>query len=450
VQFPDLGFTYTQTNFDDLMSLPNYNGIGSFKDFYLQNSNNKLSINTTVDGIYMAPNTHDYFGQNDINGNDMNVEELVAYLINSADPYIDFSQFDNDGDGVVDNVYIIYAGTGEATSGAPNDIWPHASTITPITVDGVIVQSYACSNEIDGGSMTGIGTICHEFGHSLGLPDFYDTDYSGSGGQAEGLGSWDVMSGGNYNLNSTSPASHNPLSKAMLGWINSTVIDANGTYILRPIEQDSLFYEIPSISSNEGFYLENRQLFGFDGGIPNYSMLIYHCDYDYIMNYQGLNCINCDPSHQGFDLEEADGETSNENGDTYPGANNNTSFTDLTFPSSVLWSTDNLGFPIINIWQHILDFDVEFDISGFNGINEVAGTNSIKIFPSLAHDYVNITSEEKVEEISIFNLQGQSIFKNNINDLHTRINVANFAAGSYFLKTKTASQVKVSKIVIAH
>jgi M6 family metalloprotease-like protein len=281
VQFSDLSFSYSLSNFDNLMNQPNYNGIGSFRDYYYQNSNGLLTVNTLVDGIYTAPNTHDYYGQDNGSNKDINVEELVTSLIYGADPYINFSQYDNDGDGIVDCLYIIYAGHSQAESGNPNDIWPHNNPgFTPITVDGVTINSYTISNEIKGTgtSMAGIGTICHEFGHALGLPDFYDTDYTGSGGQGEGTGEWDVMGAGNYNGDGDSPANHNPLSKYILGWQNFGLLTSNGSYLLPPTEIDTLTAWLPSTGSNEGFILENRQQIGFDNGLPGHGMLIYHLD----------------------------------------------------------------------------------------------------------------------------------------------------------------------------
>lgn len=450
VEFQDLSFTNSVTDFDNLMNQSNYGGIGSFKDFYFENSNGKLTINTLVDGIYQATNNHDYYGQNDGGGDDMNVGELVSELILGADAYIDFSQFDNDGDGVVDAVYVIYAGTGEASSGNPNDIWPHASSITPISVDGVSVEKYACSNELAGTSMVGIGTICHEFGHSLGLPDYYDTDYAGSGGEAEGTGTWDCMAGGAYNGNEASPANHNPVSKELLGWQYPEIIDANGSYILPPATQDTIAFLIEASSANEGFYLENRQWESFDYELQGHGMLIYHCDFDFVLDHLDANDINVDPSHQGFDIEEADDEISDETGDTYPGTTSNTTFTDNTYPNSVLWSGSNLGYPIVNIVENSTTDDIEFDISGFTGINDILTNNNIQLYPTIANDFINVKSDITIQEISIINLQGQLIFESRVNSLYTQLNVSNINAGTYFIKSKTADCTSVSKIIVVH
>ena len=452
VQFSDVSFTFSLTDFENLLNQTNYGGIGSFKDYYNKNSNGKLNITTLVDGFYAAPYNHDYYGQNDEYGYDMYVEELVSDLVLGADSYIDFSQYDNDGDAIVDGIYVIYAGTGEASSADPNDIWPHnMPSITPILVDGVWIESYTCSNELNGTDLDGIGTICHEFGHALGLPDFYDTDYDGSGGQAEGTGTWDVMDGGCYNGNGNTPANHNPYSKQMLGWQTTKIISSNGTYNLPAATQDTIAYVIKANGYDEEFYLENRQWEGFDYELQSHGMLIYHCDKSYLTpERMDLNDINVDPNHQGFDLEEADNENTDESGDTYPGTLNNKSFTDATNPSSMLWASANFNYPIVNINENSTTDVISFDISGFVGINEVYENANIQIFPKLANQYVEISSTDKLDEISILNIQGQELKKLKINDLKTQVDVSKLENGTYFIKTKTLNFDSVSKIVVLH
>jgi len=445
VEFSDVTFSNTVTDFDNLMNQSNYGGIGSFQDFYYQNSYGLLTVNTLVDGIYQATNTHDYYGQNDGDGNDMNVGELISSIIVAAEDYIDFTQFDNDGDGVVDAVYVIYAGTGEASSGNANDIWPHASSITPITVDGVTVEGYACSNELAGGYMVGIGTICHEFGHSLSLPDFYDTDYSGSGGQAEGTGSWDCMAGGAYNGNEASPACHNPISKELLGWMSSTKINENGFYVVQATTQNDIAYLVEDITATEGFYLENRQWEGFDYELPGHGMLIYHCDYDYFASHLYSNDINNDPYHQGFDLEEADGEIYSEGSDAFPGSSSNTSFTDNSNPSSVLWSGYNLGYPIENIAE--LGGNIQFNIDGFLSLVEKTN-NNVQVFPTIANDFISIISNELISKIEIINIQGQVVQNYLINNNQIQLNIRDLKNGTYFIKTSTNNGTSVSKIIV--
>jgi len=446
VGFPDNTFSNSVQDFCNLMNQENYNGTGSFKDYHFQNSCGNLTVNTTVAGVYVAESNHDYYGQNNGNGDDLYVEDLVSEAILAADADVDFSQFDNNSDGVVDALYIVYAGTGEASSGVPTDIWPHASSITPITVDGVSVEKYACSNELNPSQMmVGIGTICHEFGHSLGLPDYYDTDYAGSGGEGEGTGYWDCMASGAYNADESLPASHNSISKQLLGWQTPTTINTNDNFSFSAATQGTPAFLIEETVSNEGFYFENRQLEGFDAALNGHGMLIYHVDYDYAEEHLASNDINVVPDHQGVDIEEADGTTTDESGDTFPGLTSNTSFTDDTTPNSMLWNGQNLDLPIENIVEN--DGVIEFSVSGFSGVNEIMN-NGVKVYPTLAKNYINITSSENIESISVCNSQGQIVIENQINTKNTRLDVANLKAGVYFVKTKINDKTTVSKVVV--
>lgn len=376
VQFPDAPYTYSINEFNDLMNKENYGNIGSFKDYYYSNSGAQLTVNSTVSGIYTAKNNYAYYGGNDDNGNDSKVDELIIEALDAADDSVDYSEYDNNNDGVVDALYVIYAGGGEAESGEPDHIWPHASGLWNATYDGVQIPVYACSSELsntwDGWVMTGIGTICHEFGHALGLPDFYDTDYEGTGGDAEGLGSWDLMSGGNYNGGGARPANHNPLSRYLLGWNNFENLTTDGSVTLNhSFNEGAKVYLIES-SETEGFIIENRQREGFDADLPGNGMLVYHYDEDYMTeDYLWNNNINANPDHQGFDIEEADASVDywDRDGDPFPGASNITLFNDETTPSSLLWSGVTSGFSINSIallGTGEVSFDIDFNLDNYN------------------------------------------------------------------------------------
>ena len=226
IQFPDLSFNYTQADFAGMMNTPDYsehNAHGSVRDYFLENSYGQFDLTTDVaPHIYTAANNMAYYGANVDGNHSPNASELITEAINAADDDgVDFSQYDNDGDGSVDGIYVIYAGYGEATSGNPDEIWPHAGTISPaIICDGKSISKYSCSNELTYNSdpeikdITTIGVICHEFGHVCGAPDYYDTDYV-TGGSYIGNGSWDLMDVGLYcgNPSGSQPSHINPFEK---------------------------------------------------------------------------------------------------------------------------------------------------------------------------------------------------------------------------------------------
>jgi M6 family metalloprotease-like protein len=372
IQFKDVKFSKTKSDFENLMNQVNYNRTGSLKDFYFENSFGQLTINTTVAGIYTAANNMTYYGTN-TPSDDYRVRELINEAFTAADTDVNYANFDNDKDGKVDGVYVIYAGYGEEAGGGsmPDAIWAHASSITPLNLDGVQVSKYACSCEIRGNSgsnITGIGVICHEFGHSLGAPDYYDTNYE-TDGQYPGNSSWDVMSGGNWNDDGDSPAHHNPYTKSKVyHWATATILTNAQNVKLRDIKSFPDIVQFNTKTPNEYFLCENRQWTGFNYWLPGHGMIIYHVDGDYIAGHDYT--INAG-EHQGMYVVSAAATTKNgimEDGniDTedcpWPGTGGITSFNDQTTPCSKSWDLRKTETPLKNITEsdNIISFDIEF------------------------------------------------------------------------------------------
>jgi len=339
VEYPDEAATYTVINFDNLMNQNNYNGTGSFNDYYNEVSYGQFNSITNIAGWYTATNNHDYYGYE--NGFGV-AEELVIETIAAAEAAgFDFSQFDNDGDGYVDVVNIIHSGPG-AEEGDQTNIWSHRSWLSnPVQYDGVYIRDYTFNPETQFGGMTNIGVIAHEFGHALNLPDLYDTDNSSSGG-----GNWCLMAGGAWGGNGSSPEypTHmNAWSKAELGWITPTVVssDQNG-YSLSASETTAETVRINNPYDNsEYFLLENRQQTGFDINMYNSGLLIWHIDEEKTGLWPGQNNVNASEPHYGVGLEQADGlfDLENNNGrgdgaDPFPGSTGNISFSGSSLPNS--------------------------------------------------------------------------------------------------------------------
>ena len=372
IDFPDKEFVKNNSDFDNLMNQANYNGTGSFKDYYYSSSYGQLTVTTTVVGWFTAANNMAYYGANDASGYDLNPRKLVQEAVDFAQAQgIDFSQFDNDGDGYMDGVQIIHSGYGEGSSGVTEDaIWSHQWSLGASYYryyDNVYINDYAIYPELRGGSgtyITNIGVVCHEFGHSLGLPDYYDTDYEGTGGEAFDLGSWDMMAGGSWNANGAVPANHNVLSKWDLGWLEPVVLDSDVSIEDMPnIYENDDAYVIYSQVEDEFFILENRQQIGFDTYVPGHGLLIYHVD----KNHSGWssNSINNDPTHQAMDIEEADNlkTYSSYGGDPFPGTSNKTEFTDLTTPSISAWNGSLTGVGLLNISENTSLKTVSFNVT---------------------------------------------------------------------------------------
>ena len=364
MEFQDVHFTKTKTDFENLMNQANYNGTGSFKDFYSENSYGKLTINTTVAGIYTADNEMAYYGTNTPT-DDYGVQDLITEAVTKADADVNYANFDNDHDGKVDGIYVIYAGYGEEAGGGSNldAIWAHASSISPLTLDGTQVSKYACSCELrgNGGSdITAIGVICHEFGHSLGAPDYYDTNYD-TDGQYSGTDTWDVMAGGSWNNDGDIPAQHNPYTKSSVyHWATTTVISSKQNVTLRDATTHPDIVQINTTTSNEYFLCENRQKNGFNSSLPGHGMIIYHVDGDYIASHDFDNDINAS-AHQGMYVVSASATTGTgvmQDGDIntsdcpWPGTGGKTTFDDTTTPNSKSWAGNNTSKAILNIAEN--------------------------------------------------------------------------------------------------
>ncbi|MFH0893259.1 MAG: M6 family metalloprotease domain-containing protein [Bacteroidota bacterium] len=359
VQYSGTSFTSgSNAVFNNLFNQVGYNaGKGSFRDYFLENSYQQLTINSDVVGPYTLSKTSAYYGQDDpTSGNDKYSRELVAEAVALADAAgVDFSQYDNDRDGYVDGITIIHAGRGEEVSGVANDTWSHSWTFGPVSYDGVVLNAYTCSPELMAlATLNTIGVFVHEFSHNLGICDFYDIDYGNSGGTAYATDNWDVMGGGSYNStpSGSRPAHHNAFSKYYYDWTQPFVINTAGIYKLANAESSAVSYLYTTPTANEYFMLENRQKRLSDTDIPGSGMLIYHIQQDSIRIRWNAG-INLAPAKQYGNIEEADGnETMNaagRAGDPFPGSTSKTSFTDATTPNSRSWAGANTNKPITAI-----------------------------------------------------------------------------------------------------
>ena len=350
VDFSDEAHAVSASEFDDLL-FKDVSGPVSVRGYYHEVSYGTLDI-ITVDlpssvGWLRLPRTLAYYAGNNY-GTDgpypQNAQKLVEDAIAAADPLVDFSQYDNDGDGYVDNLFVIHAGQGAEYTGRKTDIWSHSwETSSPVRVDGVWASTYSMEPEywVSPGDMT-TGVYAHEMGHVLGLPDLYDRDYSSSG-----VGDWSLMAHGSWNgLTSAGgdlPARLDAWCSMRLGWLQPALTtSAPATRSLVSVASSATgsavkIYPNGASAGNEYFLVENRQLEGTDAALPGSGLLIWHVDESRIDPADW----NDDASHKLVDLEEADGTQSMDskldNGtaaDPFPGTNNDRTFNDSTNPNA--------------------------------------------------------------------------------------------------------------------
>lgn len=377
--YKDKAFTKTQADINNLFNQVGYSAggaTGSVKDYYNENSWNQFNLTVTVAGPFTASQNMSYYGANDASGNDVKPRELVTEAVNAADATVNFADFDNDGDGAVDGVYVLFAGYGEEAGASASCIWSHAWNITTVTKDGKTISKYSCSPELMGTSgttLTGIGVICHEFGHVLGAPDYYDTNYS-TGGQFDGTGDWDMMAAGSWNNNGLTPAHHNAYSKVKVyGWATATVLSSATNVTVNPVIGNQSFYQINSATSGEYWLIENRQQTGFDAYLPGHGMMIYHV-HSGVASASTSNNINatypqkmypvCASATSNPGSTAATYGTINGAGCPFPGTGAKTSFTDATTPNMKSWAAANTAKPITLIAENATTKVITFAFMG--------------------------------------------------------------------------------------
>ncbi|HLP05925.1 MAG TPA: M6 family metalloprotease domain-containing protein, partial [Paludibacter sp.] len=381
-----------QASFQNLATQSGYSangGTGSAKDYFMSSSYGKFAPDFVVVGPVTLPQDLAYYGTNDLNGDDKYPAQMVVDACTAANAAgLDFTQFDTDGDGYIDNVFVYYAGYNEAEGADSTTIWPHRwqvlarsedlagynypGTVASKTFDGKILLDYSCTSELKGNSgsnMCGIGTFCHEFGHVLGLPDFYDT----SGTQSYTLETWDIMDTGPYLNGGSTPPAYSAYERFYLGYLTPEQISTASNITLDPLYlgtsavsstagQSYLFaasshnMSATSPSPAEFFMVEYRKHTGWDRflgqsinnintytGIPSDGLCIWHVDYSQLAwdqntpnNYTGST--QTASSHMRLYLQPLVGQS------TTPG----TTFTDGSFIPTT-WVGTNIDRPVTSI-----------------------------------------------------------------------------------------------------
>jgi len=367
IDYPDLEATHTVVEFENFMNQENYDGTGSFRDYYLKASSNKLDVNADVVGWYRADSAYEYYGKK--NGYER-ARALAREAVDAAEVAgIDFSIYDNDKDGNIDGIILVHAGQGAEEGSLEDYIWSHRSSLGSDyyrTYDGIIINDYMVNPErrigsnSGAGGMVGIGVFCHEFGHGLGLPDLYDIDYSSAG-----VGSWGLMAGASWLGDEKVPGFMSAWSRVTLGWVTPEKI-SSGSYALAASTTSTVVYKVNTAVPGEYFLLENRQQSGQDAFIKGSGLAIWHIDDNQRVSD---NSDNADESHRLVDLEQADGlghlyteDGASDDGDLFPGSAENTSFTDITLPNSKTYDSSASGIEITEITE--VSGMVNFTVSG--------------------------------------------------------------------------------------
>lgn len=371
MQYKDVSFKKSKEDFEDVFNTIGYcqgNAKGSVRDYYAFASQGKLDYISDIFGPYTAKYDMKYYGSNGLrNDNDEHAYELCMEAVSCLPSSIDFSRYDNDHNGIIDNVHIIFAGYGEEAGASSNAIWSHEypNRIYTRSIIGYDIAGYSCSPELSGnrGSIISpIGVICHELGHALGASDYYDTDYA-QNGTYDGTGIWDIMSGGSWNDDGASPPNFNPYVRAYdFGWNRIEEVLADSVITLPCMglgnSEDTPIYRLSTPNDEDFYLLENRQKKSFDESLPESGLLIYHVNPN-INRLSKNNTINathpqglypvCAKNSNGLD-----GNYGNINSEycVFPGKGDVHEFGTLNNPKAFSWDGQEALCSLFNILEH--------------------------------------------------------------------------------------------------
>lgn len=374
--------SHTQAVFDELCNSLNCtvnDGYPSAGQYFADQSNGTYRPQFDVFGPVTLSRNLDYYGHNiDEYGNptdesnddtsDQYATDAVveACILANQQFDINWADYDSDNDGYVDFVYVIYAGQGEADGGAANTIWPHNWSVesaryygnctyneSQCRVDGKKLNNYAMSGELSGSSLSGIGTLCHEFGHVIGLPDLYDTSYGTVYENCLTPNDWNIMDGGSYNGDGHCPPNYDPWEKDFFGWLTpinlgnegqNLTLYANGTENQQTYQINASGTYVGPTTSGLRYYIENRQAVGWDAPLTGHGLLIWKVNFNasaWENNAPNNTSTSGAPLYTVVSASGTaigwDGSTDNCPKNTFPGTDKKTSWTGVS------------GKPLLNI-----------------------------------------------------------------------------------------------------
>ena len=301
---------HTRSTFDELCNSLNCtvnDGYPSAGQYFADQSNGAYRPQFDVFGPVTLSRNVAYYGTDkpgQDEGDDQHATDAVveACILANEQFTINWADYDSDSDGYVDFVYVIYAGKGQADGGTSETIWPHnwsvesarqsgycTYTATQCKVGGKKLDNYAMSGELSGNSLGGIGTLCHEFGHVMGLPDLYDTDYGTNYKNSLTPNDWNIMDGGSYNGDGHCPPNYDPWEKDFFGWLTpinlgntgqNLTLYANGTENQQTYQINASGTYVRPTASGLRYYIENRQAVGWDAPLTGHGLLIWKVNFN--------------------------------------------------------------------------------------------------------------------------------------------------------------------------
>ena len=288
VQFQDRKFSIPspRTTIYNLFNQQYYseNGAtGSVLDWFRDNLGANSNFSFEVCDVVTLPYSEAWYGANTDGVTDKNIRQMVVHACTLADAVVDFTRYDFDNDGIVDNVFLFFAGHNEAEGGGDNTIWPQSWNISDMgfMVDGMKVSNFSLYSEYTGPSgyqLAGIGTICHEYCHFLGLPDLYDVNGEKEGESPALFGALSIMDRGNYNNEGRTPPYLTIFERQLLGLATVSPIRHEQELVVGPVQAAETAWVLPTGTPNEDFWLECRDGAKWDAYVGGVGLVVYHID----------------------------------------------------------------------------------------------------------------------------------------------------------------------------
>ncbi len=390
---------------------------GSVKRYFSDMSFGLFTPQFDVYGPVTLGNPLSYYGRG--NSASENMTDLFNHACQALDDEVDFSQYDSNGDGYIDLVYIIYAGYSQSIAGNSTDcIYPKSGTLSAGgTFDGVRLMRYGVNNELNatpaeraeyGLLINGIGLFCHEFSHCMGLPDFYPTA-SGLVQRCvnQNLDYYSLMDAGEYCYNGYRPTEYTAWERERLGWLTIDTLEQPASVTLEPLSQGGKAYRILNDNDDSGheyYIVENVQKTGWNRYLLGHGMLVFHVDYDEQAFSLTSNSVNNIAGHPRMSIIAADGlflpetilyttvtepadeqeqeinqvlleryageyisysiYTAEAAGDPFPGTSAATELTDDSHPAATVFQGGLMGKPITDIVEDTEAGTVSFSFMG--------------------------------------------------------------------------------------
>lgn len=427
VEFSDTKFTVSEpaTVFDQYLNAQQLDDFGhseqanygSVAQYFDDMSFGQFRPKFDVYGPVTLPQTSAYYGENSSSATDVNFNQFLKDAADAADDVVDFSEskYDSDGDGYVDLVYFVYAGYGESNGADASTIWPKSGTRSFGSYDGKQLCRYGVNNELnmypdfsafDSPQINGIGLFCHEFSHTMGLPDMYPTTGSAQVDNQE-MEYWDLMDGGEYVYYGYYPTAYTSWEREAMGWKQIVELKADDHVAMQPLDNGGTGYKFCNpANSDEYMVMDVVENSGWNAHVPGHGLLVYHVCWPSSTVTMSQHPNNT-AGRPGMAVVPADGIVISSYNDNYTTKQYRNSHKGDPFPgtSEITTLSASLGLPNYQ-WYNGDDATVSYGLKNISEDTE-AETVSFDFFVDFSTGIQTISNSMQTN--NIYDLQGRRL-----------------------------------------